>query len=120
MRAWVFLSQLLDGIDRVRGRLALQFAIIYFKVRFAFDSAAQHLQTRFRGRNRIVLMRRKAGRNKNTPFEPESFQSDPRQNQMGVMHRIEGAAVLIRKSLPPTAPLRYSLKLTPVRCCEFM
>ena len=93
MRTLVFLTQLLDGIDGVRGRLALQFAIIYLELRFAFDRAAQHLQTGFRCRYRSVFMRRKARRNKNDSFERESLQSEARQNQMGVMHRIESAAV---------------------------
>ena len=93
MRARVFLMQFFDGIDGVRGRLALQFAIIYLELRFAFDRAAQHLQTRFRGRNRSVFMRGKARGNKNNFFERESFQSDPRENQVAVMHRIESAAV---------------------------
>jgi len=93
MRPRVFLSQLLDGIDGVGGRIALQFAVIYLKVRLAFDGAAQHLQTRFRGRNRSTFMRGKARGNKNNFFERESFQSDPRENQVAVMHRIESAAV---------------------------
>jgi len=38
-------------------------------------------------------VRGKAGRNKNNSLERESFQSDARQNQVGVMHRIESAAV---------------------------
>jgi hypothetical protein len=38
-------------------------------------------------------MRGKARRNKNDSFERESLQSEARQNQVGVMHRIESAAV---------------------------
>jgi len=93
MCARVFQTQLFDGINRVGGGLPLQFAIIYLKLRFAFDRAAQHLQTGFRCRYRIVFMRGKARRNKNDSFERESFQSEARQNQMGVMRRIESAAV---------------------------
>ena len=93
MRVRVFLMQLFDGIDGVRGRLALQFAIIYLELRFAFDRAAQHLHTDFRRRYRSVFVRGKAGRNKNNSFERKSFQSDARQNQVGVVHRIESAAV---------------------------
>src|SRR5207237_8121773 len=40
-----------------------------------------------------VFMRGKARRNKNDSFERESLQSDARQNQVGMMHRIESAAV---------------------------
>ena len=93
MRARISLTQLLDGIDGVGGRLALQFAIIYLKVRLALDRAAQHLQPCFRGRNRSVFVRGEPRRNKNNFFECKSFQSDPRQNQVGVMHRIESTAV---------------------------
>src|SRR6266566_3247811 len=93
MRARIFLPQLLDSIDRVRGRIALQFAIIHLELRFALDRAAQHLQTRFWGRNRSVFMRGKARRNKNNSFERKSFQSSARQNQVGMMHWIESAAV---------------------------
>ena len=93
MRTLVFLTQFLDCIDGVRGRLALQFAIVHLKLRFAFDRAAQHLQTGFRCRYRSVFMRGKARRNKNDLFERESLQSEARQNQVGVMHRIESAAV---------------------------
>lgn len=71
----------------------MQFAIVHLKLRFTFDRAAQHLQTGFRCRYRSLFMRRKARRNKNDSFERESFQSEARQNQMGVMHRIESAAV---------------------------
>src|SRR2546430_7751885 len=91
MRARVFLMQLFDGIDGVRGRLALQFAIIHLELRFAFDRAAQHLQTGFRRRYRSVFMRGEAGRDKNKSLERESFQSDARQNQVSVMARIESA-----------------------------
>jgi hypothetical protein len=38
-------------------------------------------------------MRGEARRNKNNSFERESLQSEARQNQVGVMHRIESAAV---------------------------
>src|SRR4029077_17148741 len=93
MRVRVFLMQLFDGIDGVRGWLALQFAIIHLKLPFAFDRAAQHLQTGFRRRYRSVFVRRKAGRNKNNSFERKSLQSEARQNQVGMMHWIETAAV---------------------------
>lgn len=93
MRAMVFLTNFLDRIDGVRGRLALQFAIIQLKLRFALDRAAQHLQTDFRCRYRSVFMGGKTRRNKNDSFERESLQSETRQNQVGVMHRIESAAV---------------------------
>src|SRR5438045_9230990 len=92
MRTLVFLTQFFDCIDGVRGWFALQFAIVHLKLRFAFDRAAQHLQTRFRCRYRIVFMRGKARRYKNDSFERESLQSEARQNQVGLMHRIESAA----------------------------
>jgi hypothetical protein len=38
-------------------------------------------------------MRGNARRNKNDSFERKSFQSGARQNQVGMMHRIESAAV---------------------------
>jgi len=93
MRTLVFLTQFLDCIDGVRGGLALQFAFIDLKLPFAFDRTAQHLQTGFRCRYRSIFMRGKARRNKNNSVERESLQSDARQNQVGVMHRIESAAV---------------------------
>ena len=53
----------------------------------------ENLQTGFRCRYRIAFMRGEARRNKNNSFERESLQSEARQNQVGVMHRIERAAV---------------------------
>jgi hypothetical protein len=71
----------------------LQFAIVDLKLRFAFDRTAQHLQARFRTRHRVVLVRRNARRHKNDFFEREFLQGKVRQNQMGMMNRIESAAV---------------------------
>ena len=71
----------------------MQFAIIDLKLRFAFDGTAQHLQARFRGRHRVVFVRRNPRWHKNDSFEREFFQSKARQNQVGMMNRIETAAV---------------------------
>ena len=83
----------MDGIDGVGGRGALQFAIVDLKLGFAFDRTAQHLQARFRARHRVVLERRNARWHKNDSFEREFLQGKARQNQVGMMNRIERAAI---------------------------
>src|SRR4029077_11742116 len=93
MRTLVLLTQFFDCVDGVRGWFALQFAIVHLKLRFAFDRAAQHLQTGFRCRYRIVFMRGKARRNKNNSLDCESLQSEARQSQVVVMRRSESPAV---------------------------
>jgi hypothetical protein len=89
----MLLSQFRHRVDRVRGRVALQFTIVDLKQRFAVDGTAQHLQARFRGGHGGVFVRRNAGRHKNDSFEREFFQSKARQNQVGMMNRVEGTAV---------------------------
>ena len=93
MRAREFGLQRVDGIDGVGGRVAEEFAIVDLKLGFAFDGAAQHLQACFRGRYGGVFVRRNARWHKNDSFEREFFQSKARQNQVGIMNRIEGAAI---------------------------
>ena len=93
MRTWYFLTQFFDCVDGVRGRFALQFAIVApqtaLRLRSRCATSANGLPVSLPNR----FYEGKARRNKNDSFERESLQSEARQNQVGVMHRIESAAV---------------------------
>lgn len=93
MRIRPFALYRLHGVDGVGGRVASQFAIVDLKLRFRFGGTAQHLQARLRARYGVILVRRNAGGHKNDSCEREFFQGKARQNQVGMMNRVESAAV---------------------------
>ena len=78
-----------NGVGRCR---TLEFHRIESKTRLAFDRGAQHFQTNI-GWCELLLqfVRRRGGRDKDNFFEVEGFERIPRQNQVSVMDRIEGA-----------------------------
>ena len=93
-RVRVPFADLQHGIDTVRRRRSLQFAIIGHKIGLPVDCRAQHRQPQFAARLCLLFFeRRERGRNENQLVEFEFLAGLPAQDQMAVMNRVERAAI---------------------------
>jgi hypothetical protein len=94
LSAGIRMREIFNRVDGERGRRAAQLPFIDGKIRFARERSPEHFQPHgSRRRLPVKFVRRERGWDEDNLLEFQLFKGLARENQVGMMDRIKGAAV---------------------------